>query len=126
MDHALRELLAREPLTHRLPAQAPRNTIADLLDPEFREVGASGEVYERDFVIDVVEERYRDKTDPDDSRWRLQDPSIRQLGKDLYLLTYTLEFDERASRRVTLWQLQASTWRALYHQGTRCSSRDSA
>ncbi|GAA1491318.1 DUF4440 domain-containing protein [Brachybacterium sacelli] len=124
MDLALKELLAREPLTHRLPAQAPRDTIADLLDPEFREVGASGEVYDRGLVIDVVEERYRDGTDPDDSRWRLQDPSIRQLGEDLYLLTYTLEFDGCVSRRVTLWRLQTPVWRALYHQGTRCSSRD--
>lgn len=126
MDHPFQELLAREPLTHRLPAQASRDTIADLLDPEFHEVGASGEVYSRGLVIDVVEGRYRSGTDPDDSRWCLQDPSIRQLGNDLYLFTYTLEFHGRISRRATLWQWQAPAWRALYHQGNRRASRDVA
>lgn len=119
-EHFTAELFALEPLTHRLPPGADREAIDALLDDEFVEVGASGLVYSRDFVISLVEQRYADGVDPDDTAWEIEDVSLRVLANNLCLVTYQLCFAGRYSRRSTLWRRHGLNWRALYHQGTLC------
>ena len=114
------ELVTLEPLLHRLPVAADRATIGALLDPDFFEVGASGSVYQRSLVLDVVERRYRAGTDPDDAVWNVQDFSTSKLSDNLYLVTYQLSFADRLSRRCTLWRWHELGWKAVYHQGTPC------
>ena len=121
-DVAESELVAMEPLLHRLPAGADRVAISGILDDDFFEVGASGKEYRREFVIDVVEERYSNGVDPDDDAWEIDSLSIRVLADDVRLVTYRLSFAGRLSRRSTLWRRSEAGWRAIYHQGTICDS----
>ena len=114
------EPAALEPLLHRLPAGADRQAIGGILDDDFFEVGASGKVYRREFVIDVVEERYSTGVDPDDGAWDIDNLSTRVLSDDLRLVTYRLSLAGRLSRRSTLWRRSLSGWQAIYHQGTIC------
>lgn len=119
-----RELATLEPIFHRLPPRADRRAVEALLEPDFFEVGASGVVYTRHFVLDVVEQRYRDGQDPNDAAWTITDFRSLALAADVYLVTYRLRFQERLSRRCTLWRRRGSTWKAVYHQGTACDPAD--
>ncbi|MGF0329234.1 DUF4440 domain-containing protein [Gordonia hongkongensis] len=96
-----RELATLEPIFHRLPPRTDRRAIEALLEPDFLEVGASGVVYTRHFVLDVVEQRYRDGQDPNDAAWTITDFRSIALATDVYLVTYRLRFQERLSRRCT-------------------------
>ena len=115
-----RELKALEPIFHRLPPRADRRAVEALIEPDFYEVGASGAVYTRSHVLDVVEQRYREGLDPDDDAWAVTDFQSQALADRVYLVTYRLTLLGRTSRRCTLWVQRDSTWRAAYHQGTIC------
>ena len=54
---------------------------------DFWEVGASGRRYGRAYVLDELEKRH---SAPHDDVWQAKDFHCRQLGQDVYLLTYTL------------------------------------
>lgn len=112
------EMLALEPVLHRLPPGALREDIEALLDGSYREVGASGTVYSRAVVLDVVERRYQDGSAPDDGAWSVSEFSVRELGSRCVQVTYLLEQGERLSRRSTIWRRAETGWRAIYHQGT--------
>lgn len=112
------QLLAAEPLFHRLPAGSGRREIEALVAPEFVEIGASGREYTRDFVIDTVAQRYADGEDPDDEAWQLDNFRVQDVGGGVWLASYLLNFRGRSSRRTTLWKHTARGWCALHHQGT--------
>lgn len=120
------ELRALEPITHRLPAGSGRAAIEVLLEEGFFEVGASGEVYSRELVLDVVEQRYRHDEDPDDDAWSVDEFSALALTDDAYLVTYRLSLAGRPSRRSTVWRRHARGWHAVYHQGTVCMTEPPA
>jgi len=119
-DRSDPELLALEPISHRLPRGADRADIEALFDDDFFEIGASGKVYSRDLVVDVVEQRYLSGVDPRDDAWEIDSFATRALTDDLSLVTYRISFAGRLSRRSTLWRRHATGWRAVYHQGTLC------
>ena len=121
-DAVRRQLLALEPLTHRLPPGADRAAVDALIAPAYWEVGASGAVYRRDYVIEVVTQRYATGVDPDDNARVVDDFAVRQLADGVWLATYLLLQGERSSRRSTLWERTPDGWRALYHQGTLTQS----
>jgi hypothetical protein len=121
-DSCHSELLELEPLTHRFPAGADRDAIGAVLENEFFEVGASGKLYCREFVLDVVEQRYSLGLDPADDAWEIDDFSCLALSDDVHLVTYRLCLAGRFSRRSTLWRRHQTGWRAVYHQGTLCET----
>ena len=84
--------------------------------PGYREVGASGGVYDVDVIWDVTTRR-RAGAAPT-PRWTTSEEAASDLGGDTWLLTYLLDQGGRLSRRVTLWRREAGRWVALYHQGT--------
>ena len=84
--------------------------------PEFWEVGASGKIYSREYVLDLLEERY---ANPLSEQLEANDFRCQQLAADLYLLTYTLIQDRsRKTRRTTIWRRTPAGWQIMYHQGT--------
>lgn len=107
-------LQAREPIFHRPELGTSRAHFERMTDEHFREVGASGRVYARDFVLDNLELRY---SSPHADIWEVAEFCCRALGGSLFLVTYVLTQGSRLSRRATLWRY-AGDWRALYHQGT--------
>ncbi|MGD9990946.1 DUF4440 domain-containing protein [Pseudonocardia sp.] len=117
MDDVLGELVAREPLFHRTEFGTTRADLEAMTAPDYWEVGASGRVHDRAFVVDVLLQRYAaDEPDP----WSAEGFACRPLGPGTYLLTYTLTQGTRVTRRATVWERTdaGSGWRALYHQGT--------
>jgi len=118
-DPTLREVLAdlraRELLFHRPELGTTRSHFEAMTTEDFREVGASGRVYSRTHVLDVLQERYL-RTNEDE--WETSDFHCRKIGLDVYLLTYTLRQARRVTRRSTLWQHTAGQWKVLYHQST--------
>ena len=81
----------------------------------FWEVGASGRRYSREFVIEVLLERY---SKPHEDIWETEDFHCFEIAKDNYLLTDTLAQGSRITRRSTIWRCCDSVWKIVYHQGT--------
>jgi hypothetical protein len=121
----LAQLTAREPIFHRLEHLEGRlPTRADfevMAAPGFFEIGASGRVYTRDFILDTLEQRHRTPgSEPD--LWNASDFRLRRLSTDTWLISYLLEQQlpsgPRLTRRSTLWQQTSRGWQILFHQGT--------
>jgi hypothetical protein len=111
----LEQLRNREPIFHRPEFGTTRADFEAMTEPDFWEVGASGRRYSREYVLNVLEERYRQPFDDD---WQTSDFHCREIAADNYLLTYTLRQGERITRRATLWRHTAQGWKSVYHQGT--------
>jgi len=82
---------------------------------DFWEIGASGKIYDREFVISELLERYKS---PEHGDLTCRDFSIRQIAEDLYQLNCVLLQPERLTRRTTLWRKASAGWMIVFHQGT--------
>ena len=111
----LAELQRREPIFHRPEWGTTRRDFEAMTDPDYWEVGASGRCYSRQYVLEVLEERYRK---PFEDHWETGDFHCLEVACDNYLLTYTLKQGQRATRRATLWRRTVEGWKIVYHQGT--------
>ena len=111
----MRELMQREPLFHRPDFGTTRKDFEKMIAPAFWEVGASGRRYSRQFVLDVLEERYEK---PTEAVWEIGDFHCFEIATDNYLVSYTLIQGERVTRRATIWRGTAEGWQILFHQGT--------
>jgi hypothetical protein len=116
LTDVLDELMKREPIFHRPELGSTRADFEEMTMTDFWEIGASGRRYSREYVLEVLEERYA-KPAPD--VWEATNFHCRKLGPDVYLLTYTLvQNNERKTRRSTIWQCTAEGWKIVFHQGT--------
>ncbi|MBE1162774.1 DUF4440 domain-containing protein [Dyella acidiphila] len=111
----LDELKQREPIFHRAEFGTTRQQFEAMTEADFWEVGASGQRYSRDYVLDVLEQRFQH---PAEDVWETSEFHCRQIAADNYLLTYTLKQGARVTRRATLWRHTAEGWKIVYHQGT--------
>ena len=116
----LKELMRREPIFHRPEFGTTRDDFERMTDEKFWEVGASGRVYSREFVLDELERRY---ANPHADEWETKDFQCLEIAPDNYLLTYTLFQGERVTRRATIWRRTDSGWKIVYHQGTIVADR---
>nr|WP_282097043.1 DUF4440 domain-containing protein [Legionella pneumophila] len=74
-----------------------------MIVPDFWEVGASGQIYDKEIIIETLLERYRDPNYKDE--WETSNFKCREIAKDNFLLTYDLvQGKERKTRRATLWR----------------------
>jgi hypothetical protein len=112
----LDELRRREPIFHHPGFGTSRADYAQMTADDFWEIGASGQRYSRDYVLDVLEARRNDPVDESD--WESRDFHVRELGPDVYLLTYTLRQSARLTRRSTIWRRAGEDWKIVFHQGT--------
>jgi hypothetical protein len=109
------ELALREPLFHRPEFGTTRQDFDRMMAEEFWEVGASGQIYSRPFVLDTLESRYQE---PVVEHLQITNFACQQVATDLFLATYTLDQSGRISRRASLWRQTSVGWRVVYHQGT--------
>jgi hypothetical protein len=120
----LYELLPLEPIFHTREFGLTGPDFETRMAPDYWEVGASGRRYSREFILEFLA-----KNPPVDAAlvgWKCSDHSVRQLGADTYLFSYTLLQGERLTRRSTIWRKSNECWRILYHQGTIAASEPSA
>jgi len=102
------ELALLSPQTRRSPAQ-----VDALLDPDFREIGASGRMWNRLEMVSALAEE-----SSDDEQVATTELDAAVVGPGLILVTYTTDRRGRRARRSSLWRRSGSTWRLLHHQGT--------
>jgi hypothetical protein len=87
--------------------RADRAEVERLLDPEFREIGASGRAWDRDSIVAAL------AADPGEPV-RVRDVSAQFVAEGVALVTYALP----GSLRSSLWRRGEDGWRVLFHQGT--------
>jgi hypothetical protein len=116
----LEELKKREPIFHHPEFGTSRLDFKNMTDPDFREVGASGQRYNRDDVIDTCFSRYQDADYVKNDFWETKNFECREISPNCYLLTYHLiqGKEKRLTHRATIWQLIDGEWKIFYHQGT--------
>ena len=115
LDEVLEELRQREPIFHRAEFGTTREDFERITDEAFWEIGASGQRYSRDHVLDVLEARHRH---PARETWEARDFECHPLAPSLYLLSYVLQQEDRLSRRSTVWRRTVDGWKIVFHQGT--------
>jgi hypothetical protein len=111
----LAELRRREPIFQRPEFGTTRADFERMTTPDFWEIGASGNRYSRQHVLDELERR---DAQPAEEAWETADFRCQELAPDIYLLTYTLRQGERKTRRATIWQRTGDGWKIVFHQGT--------
>lgn len=114
----LEELKKHEPAFHQAEYCSTKETLENYAAPDFWEVGASGKVYSREFVIETVLKRFQEKTEVDTSKWIMSEFQCRQLENSTYMVTYLLQQEDRLTRRISIWRKKHNTWQIVYHQGT--------
>jgi hypothetical protein len=115
----LEDLKKREPIFHRPELGTTRDVFENMTAPYFWEVGASGQAYSREYVINTVVNRYLDPAYIDKDKWQTKDFQCYEIAPNNYLLTYILLQDEtRVTRRSTIWRKTSNGWQIVYHQGT--------
>ncbi len=88
-----------------------------LMDDAFWEVGASGRVYGKEFVLDCLIKCSRTPC-----AIETRDFNCIEICAGSYLLTYTQIEPSRTTRRAALWRRKDGMWKNLYHQGTVVST----
>jgi hypothetical protein len=89
-----------------------RDALAALLHEDFREFGASGQVFDREAIIDAL-------LASDGSSSKSSGFQATRLGPDAMLLTYRTD---TPSLRTSVWCRGGDgDWRMLHHQGTRAA-----
>jgi len=111
----LKELMRREPIFHHPEFGTTRLDFEKMTEAMFWEVGASGRRYSREYILDVLEERFRN---PAEDIWETKDFHCLEIARDNYLITYTLIQGARITRRATIWRRSEFDWKIVYHQGT--------
>ena len=116
LEHFLHELQSHEPIFHRPELGTTRADFERMTADEFWEIGASGKIYTRAFVLDLLEERH---AEPHEDTLEANNFRVQQLAPGLYLLSYDLLQDHtRRTRRTTIWRRDDEQWRIVFHQGT--------
>ncbi|GAA1279053.1 nuclear transport factor 2 family protein [Pseudonocardia aurantiaca] len=106
-DVVERELRLQDPAVRHT-----RSAAAELLDREFHEFGASGRVWGRDSILDMMADHEAPPPTPDNI-------AATRLGEDVILLTYRTRRPERTALRSSLWRRRdGGPWRIYFHQGT--------
>lgn len=102
----LDELMEFEPLFHRTRVAMSRDEFDAVVDTQFREIGASGARYTRDYVQSVVERRRLrgEVNDAAELGWTADRPALSRIAPDTYLVTYRLAQAQRVTERSSIWR----------------------
>jgi hypothetical protein len=104
------QLLRLELALARRDPTAIEGGLEDLLDPDFREFGASGGEWTRDTVRDLLTGPATDLA--------IEDFEVAELGDGVALATYRTSGPLRVNRS-SVWIRREEGWRLRFHQGTR-------
>ena len=91
-----------------------RTSATLLLHKDFREFGASGVVWDRESVLDMMEaEAAEGRVDV-----KAVDLVATGLGPGVVLVTYDSVTPTRRAHRSSVWLREGGRWQARHHQGT--------
>jgi hypothetical protein len=91
-----------------------RERVEDMLDPDFREIGASGHLWTRGEMVTAL----TGDDAGDEHRITASEVHGVLVSPGLVLLTYVSHAAGRSARRSSLWRQNGGVWRLLFHQGT--------
>lgn len=108
----LDEVIAAELRLLDPAVRASQPALLGLLDGGFREIGASGQEWDRASIIELpVAETPVPAPQVDQIR-------AEWLGTDVVLLTYRTSSARRVTLRSSLWRRSGDAWKLRFHQGT--------
>lgn len=112
------ELSRHEPIFHRPEFGTTRSDFEAMITDDFWEIGASGNIYNRSYILEVLEDRHGNTETEYKEDWETGDFYCSMIAENRYLLSYTLTLHGRLTRRTTLWHRTSDGWKAAFHQGT--------
>jgi hypothetical protein len=101
------ELALLEPEVRRDSRQ-----VEELLDDDYREIGASGRLWTRQETLDAL------ALEHDDGPTQVEELHALELAEGLVLLTYLSDRAGRKARRSSIWRRAGGRWRLVHHQGS--------
>ncbi|QJY47102.1 DUF4440 domain-containing protein [Pseudonocardia broussonetiae] len=112
-DPDLQDVIARERRLHDPAVRRAPEVAGELLDPDFREFGASGRVWDRASILAMM-------ASSDDGPPVVADEwCATRLADDVVLLTYRTRRADRTALRSSLWRRSGGgPWRVVFHQAT--------
>ena len=111
-DDSLDEVVELELALLHPDVRRDRPWVEDLLDEDFREIGASGCLWSRQETVDGL------AGEQDDGPVAVADLEALQLADGLVLVTYVSDRAGRRARRSSVWRRSGGRWRLVHHQGT--------
>jgi hypothetical protein len=109
----LDEVLALERELQTAAGRGDRDRLEALLADDFREVGASGRVWDRAAILDLL------AAEPGDAaEIEVGGLTGRVVGPGCVLTCWDSSRAGRRARRTSLWRRDATGWRLVHHQGT--------
>lgn len=90
--------------------RSDRAAVAALLHPQWQEIGASGVLWEREAMLDLM--------GPLAAPVSLDVITVSRVAPDLILLVWRASSDEGSRLRSSLWQRAGGQWQQRFHQGT--------
>jgi hypothetical protein len=101
-DEVLAELRSREPIFHRPEHGTSRAAFERMTMPDYWEVGASGQIYDRATVLAELDRRYADPGYDPMEGLEVSDFASRAVGDGTWLATYHLRQGPRHAPGVGL------------------------
>lgn len=114
-----RQMQILEDMIASADVRASREAMAAMLSDDFREFGASGRVFDKVTILDLLD------GEPGDDSYQVEDLAVTPLGPDEVLVTYRIPprlvagAQRSASLRSSFWRMENGVWQLLFHQGTR-------
>ena len=98
--------------------RASRESLEQLLDPEFAEIGASGARWGRESIVAALTEGAGSPRAPAS----VSGMAGRLIAPGVVHLTFTTEDAAGRVHRSSLWRCDDAGWRMYFHQGTPAAS----
>ncbi|OON80709.1 DUF4440 domain-containing protein [Streptomyces tsukubensis] len=108
------EVIAGELRLLRPEVRCVPELFAALLHPEFREIGASGRIWDRAAVVFEL----GPEASPDDPAATASGLRAVRIGDDLIQLRFDTDNNGRRAHRSSLWRRTGGRWLLWFHQGT--------
>lgn len=117
MDSDENKLIELELRLHSHKVRSSKEALDELIDDEFREIGASGVYFGKKEVLDRLPSEDEIKIEASDFEYRRFSDSIAHLTykSRIFKPIGTLV---RAGYRTSIWKRSGSKWQIIFHQGT--------
>jgi hypothetical protein len=113
-DGEFAEVVALELALLSSRVRSSTGLLETLLDPEFRQIGASGRLWARSETVPALAAE-----DPDsEGTIEVSEMETAVVADRVVLVTYVSDRAGRRARRSSLWRHREVAWRIAFHQGT--------
>lgn len=118
----MERLIELEVALHQYQVRQCPDKVKQLLHPEFREVGESGNSYDFTTINNLMQSEQ-----PTRGQLHSQDYEFVQIEPNVVLILYKTAWNDglghigHFTKRSSLWVCSNGSWQMKYHQGTGCA-----